>query len=919
MPRKPIDALPADLRQLMKVLPEASEEERRSLLDGTRELLAGTGRDVIRTLPPLERVKWTLAGEGRREDLVDVLRFERENPAAFHVNGLRRARIAVPGLDGSSLPDEVTRLRRGELQVRSKLTGMVWRDGRLVVSGYAYLDNSPMATKPRVPRIAWLRRLGSKRRVRLELHTVREPQATVDSKQALHCYDWSGFEIVLDPRKLMSRGVWTDAEWLLTVAVAGPGGLHAGGVLKTQIGTSGHSQARELQDGVRLVAGFDEDRLRFTVDRVPAEVTGHTWAEDHLELAVRVREEAGGDQVRLRVGRSGGEAAQDLPLTVERREGGWTLCTARIPAEELRVATSPAQKTADFITSFVLGDGTVRRATVSADFPPAAYPVADGREVAVTTDGPGLLKLHDRMRQPVVDGLEWTPDGELVLEGSYTGAGEAMELVLRHGERFEEKKLPLEYAGDRFTVRVRPEETESYGARLPLRKGRWYFSFRRTGAWSHDADTPVKIRADLVGRLPLAQEAGDRDRTYTLERRFFDRIFLASSSTLSDTERGAYRQRRLREEFTARKKSEPLREAVFYNSFGGKQFSDSPRAVYEELARRGVEVEHLWSVSDQQVALPPGVRPVEWQSAEWYEALARSRYVVTNVGIGDWFERREGQRVVQTWHGTPLKKIGADLLGTPKANRAYIDSLPHRSRQWDFLVSPNAFTTPIMRHAFRCETEVLESGYPRNDVFHAPDRAATAARVRETLGIPAGKKVVLYAPTWRDDQRYGGKRFKLDLQVDLDAAHRALGDDQVFLFRKHPKVLDSIPGAGQGFVWDVSDYPDIAELYLIADVLITDYSSAFFDFAHSGKPMLFFTYDLEHYRDTLRGFYFDFTTRAPGPLIKTSQDLIAALANLGDVTAEYEDRYAEFVRDFCEPADGLATRRVVDRMLEDNG
>lgn len=911
----------------MKFLPEASPEELAAFLSGTREFLAEpAGAKTVAKLPPVERVKWQLAAEERVDDLNTVLRFERENPAAFHVRGLRRARIEIPGLDTRSLPEEVTRLRAGELPARAKLTSLTWEDGRLMVRGYAYLVNSPMDAKPRIPRLAWLRQRGSRRRVPLTLRTVHAPQATADSKQALHSYDWSGFEIALDPRKFTHRGDWADGDWALTLAVPGPGGAHLGGVLKTQIGTSGHSQVRFVEDGVRLIAGFAEDRLRFTVDRVPAEITGQSRLAGDLELRVRVRESAwaAGGPLRLRVVRAGSEEPRDLPLEElseeSRTAGGWRLCAARMPLSDLCVAKSDTDKTHDFHVFFVFADGTTRRATVAADFAAGSHPLGavpggrEGRELALTTDGPGLLKVHDRMCQPVVDALEWTDGGELTLEGGYAGPGERMELILRHGERFEEQTVPLRFADGRFSARVRPDFAESYGTMLPLRKGRWYFSFRAVGAWDNKADAPVKIRADLVDRLPLAHRG--EHRTYTVERRFFDRIFLASGQVLTEEERGAYRQRQLREEFTAEQKALPLRDAVFYNSFGGKQFSDSPRAVYEELVRRGLDVEHLWSVSDQQVALPPGVRPVEWHSREWYEALARSRYVVTNVGIGDWFERREGQRVVQTWHGTPLKKIGADLLGTPKANRAYIASLPHRSRQWDFLVSPNAFTTPIMRDAFCCETEILESGYPRNDIFHARDRVKTAARVRETLGIPEGKKVVLYAPTWRDDQRYGGTRFKLDLHVDLTAAQRELGEDHVFLFRKHPKVLDSIPGAGQGFVHDVSAYPDIAELYLIADVLITDYSSAFFDFAHSGKPMLFFTYDLEHYRDTLRGFYFDFQARAPGPLIKTSEELVRAIGNLDEVRAEYREQYAEFVRDFCEPADGLATRRVVERMLE---
>ncbi|MDG4865189.1 CDP-glycerol glycerophosphotransferase family protein, partial [Streptomyces sp. T-3] len=194
------------------------------------------------------------------------------------------------------------------------------------------------------------------------------------------------------------------------------------------------------------------------------------------------------------------------------------------------------------------------------------------------------------------------------------------------------------------------------------------------------------------------------------------------------------------------------------------------------------------------------------------------------------------------------------------------------------------------------------------------DRRAAAARAR--IGLPAGKRVVLYAPTWRDDQFYGPGRYKLDLKIDLEKARAALGHNTVLMIRKHPNIVDSVPGAGDGFVYDVSQYPDIAELFLVADVLITDYSSLMFDYANTGRPMLFFTYDLEHYRDKLRGFYFDFDEHAPGPLIERSDDLIAALADIDRVAHAYRPRYEAFQRHFCDLDDGYASVRVVDRMLE---
>ncbi|MBT2401593.1 CDP-glycerol glycerophosphotransferase family protein [Streptomyces sp. ISL-100] len=851
--------VPEPLSRSMKYFPEASEEDRAGFLAAAKEFMAGADPKKVAKFPPISRVQWYLAAQGRADELVETLRYERRNPGVYQVKGLRQARIELPGVDLGALPSRARKLNRRELPVRSMLTDMRWQDGLLVLRGYAYVPGAPAATGKRSVRIAGLRKEGGGGSVPLKQKTVLEPRATTSAKSGLHSYDWSGFEITIDPRRLRSRGRWQPGTWALGIGIPRAGGLSVGRVRKSDAGRAGHSQVQVFDDGVRVVAGFSEDRLQLSVDVVPAEVEAHEAARDGVELTVRYRPKttAGRKPVALRVTHAGSEKPAEYLYPLESREGsygdGWARSAAYVPFADLPVDGVRPKKVHNARVSIVFADGTSRRATIAQGMRTGTYQLPCGREVAAHTDGAGTFFLQARVVQPVVDRMRWTARGELSLQGTYLGPEEPMRLVIRHSTRHEERVLPVEVADGRFSALVTPETMPTYEGTLPLRSGRWYFTFRAATEWDHANDIPVTIRPDLVGKLPMAHKG--RDRKYTVDRRFFDRFFLRSGSALSPQVRGGYRQRQLRETFYPQQQRLPLREAVLYNSFGGKQFSDSPRAVYQELVRRGTDVEHIAVVADAQAVLPAGVRGVAWGSEEWYEALARCRYVVTNVGINDWFTRREGQVVVQTWHGTPLKRIGADLLGTPKANLAYIASLPQRSRQFSLFVSPNAFTTPIMTHAFQLKCEVLEAGYPCNDVFHAEDREKTAARVREQLGIPEGKKVVLYAPTWRDDQRYEGKRFKLDQQVDLTAAEKALGHDHVFLYRKHNKVLDSIPGAGQGFVYDVAAYPDIADLYLIADVLITDYSSVLFDFAHSGRPMLFFTYDLEHYRDTLRGFY----------------------------------------------------------------
>ncbi|WP_406381714.1 CDP-glycerol glycerophosphotransferase family protein [Streptomyces sp. NBC_01618] len=907
------DLTSAGVRRILRYFPESSQDEREELRATARELLDIHGEGVLTNLPPLERVIWYLAAEGRAEDLVEVVRHQRRDPGGFLVAGARRPRLVLPGLRGLTLPERIAALAHRDLPVTAQLTSVGWRGDDLVWEGYAFVANLPRPSSRVIGRFAVLEDGETGRRIRLRMRRTRSEQATVASGQALHCYDHTGFEVVVSARRLRELAKHGAGQWFLQVGIAGPGGIYGARVRQHDAGTAGHNQVRHLADGSRLVVGFTKNAVSITVQQPPVEVESCTVADGELRLVTRARS---GAKAPTAMSVVEGDTGLDSPLTplsgspdaFRRYQSVFSL--ARLATNDL-----PGTKTRQFKVTLRGADGRGQAALLAEGFTTGRHRLAPGRELAVHRDGPGRLVLATRAVRPVVDAMTVTGSGELVLEGTYPGE-EAVgkKVILRHGVRFEEKELPVELADGRFTIRINPEAApQAYGPELPLCPGRWYLYFRDADAWDKSEDVPVTLRPEQVQELPMCFSGPQR--AYTVDRRHFDRIFIEPERLLGPGEHGAYRQRMLREVYFHEQRELPLRDAVLYMSLSGKQFSDSPRAVYEELVRRGVDVEHIWTQDGGLPEMPPGARVVGLRSREWYEALARSRYVVVNSAVGDWFVTRPGQQVVQTWHGTPLKKIGKDLQGATKSNPAYIASLPHSYRQFDFVVSPNAYTTEIMRRAYTIEGEMLESGYPRNDVFHAPDRDARAVRVRERLGLPEGKKVVLYAPTWREDQKHASKLYKLDLRIDLAAAQAELGHDHVLLFRKHPRVHGNVPGAGRGFVWDVTRYPDIADLYLVADVLVTDYSSAFFDFAHSGKPMLLFTYDLEHYRDTLRGLYFDLTTRAPGPLLETSEDLVKALRDVDAVEAEYREKYAQFIRDFCEPGDGLATARVIDRML----
>jgi CDP-glycerol glycerophosphotransferase len=351
---------------------------------------------------------------------------------------------------------------------------------------------------------------------------------------------------------------------------------------------------------------------------------------------------------------------------------------------------------------------------------------------------------------------------------------------------------------------------------------------------------------------------------------------------------------------------------VFYDSFGG-MYSDNPRAIFEELSGRGRDFSHVWAASDP-APFPRGTRTVRRSDAKHLRALGRAKYLVVNAQMPGYVEKKRGAVYLQTWHGTPLKRIGFDnpqwsLL--PAGLREFAREIA----RWDYLISQNRFSTDIFRQAFRYEGEILETGYPRNDVLSSPDRDAIAKRVRTELGIKDGLTAVLYAPTWRDDVVDGSGRRSFSLELDVDLMERALGEDHVLLLRLHHAIPPAEVDAVKPFVRNVSGHPDIRELYLAADVLLTDYSSAMFDFAVTGKPVLFFTYDLDTYRDDVRGFYLDFERDAPGPLLTTTDEVIDSLRDLGIVAAEHAGRYAAFRARYCHFDDGRAAARIVDRVF----
>ncbi|MGN7312580.1 bifunctional glycosyltransferase/CDP-glycerol:glycerophosphate glycerophosphotransferase [Alkalicoccobacillus gibsonii] len=361
---------------------------------------------------------------------------------------------------------------------------------------------------------------------------------------------------------------------------------------------------------------------------------------------------------------------------------------------------------------------------------------------------------------------------------------------------------------------------------------------------------------------------------------------------------------------------------IVFESFGGKSYSCSPRAIYEELQRVDPSYTCVWAFNDpSSKEIVGNGKKVKRLSLRYYYYMATSKYWVINARVPKYIKKRDETEYVQTWHGTPLKRLAADMKevhmpGT--STSTYKKNFYEEAQRWDYLVSPNDYSTEIFKRAFHFNKEVLDVGYPRNDLFYKEEinNPTSIANLKERIGLPSDKKVILYAPTWRDDEFYGKGEYKFDIKLDLFDMKKRLGDEYVVVLRMHYLIADNLNVDGlEGFAYNFSDYDDIAELYLVSDILITDYSSVFFDYANLNRPILFYTYDLDKYRNDLRGFYIDFEQEAPGPILLESEQVIDSIERINEVQEEYRVVVTNFKSKFCHLDDGLAAKKIIKNVL----
>ncbi len=371
---------------------------------------------------------------------------------------------------------------------------------------------------------------------------------------------------------------------------------------------------------------------------------------------------------------------------------------------------------------------------------------------------------------------------------------------------------------------------------------------------------------------------------------------------------------------------------VVFQSFNGRNFSDNPKSLYLEMLndKKYKDYKYVWlfkNVEDNKKYLKgyKNTIIVKDRSRKAYKYYSRAKYIIVNAVLHEEIIRRNDQVFVQCWHGTPLKclrcdiKYDSNLLRTKKEIKRTNDK---DVKRFNYFISPSKFASEKFISSFNLkelnkEDIIIETGYPRNDdLFDITKKQSND--IKKKLGLPKNKKVILYAPTFRDNQYNSGSGFCYNLGIDLDKIQSEISDEYVLLFRTHYYVTNQLNlKKYKGFIFDVSNYNDINDLYITSDILITDYSSVFFDYANLKRPILFYMYDLEEYKNKLRDFYMDLKI-LPGPIIQDEESLIKSIKNINIYYDLYNNKYKKFNKKFNYLDGRNCSKRVLDIIIGDD-
>ncbi len=845
-----------------------------------------------------QKLRGWLVAESRWDDLTAADEFFRlDGSLPPTVVRERRVLPAVPAdatfLDG--VPARVQELSTFETGFEGVVERVSWQaDGSLELTGWAMprsIDLSDRLTELEVALVE----VGSGERRALAVEQFHDPAPSAWSQHLNAVYDGAYFRARVAVADL-PPGIWS------VHAEVGVDGVRRSGAI--------HTRARASS------AGFPVARAFAVGEDATAVVTPGMDPSHGFGVTVRHADVAVAD---LRVegpilsGRLTGPGAHRVRAVV-----------AGAGEERVRVAVEPD---ADGVRTFRLElpvGGEPRRWTVRtvAGKARAGLPVSpeEGREggtwgprgLAWTLSGRGNLSLVTDTPRLHVTAIRLAPEGIGVtvrhagvdLASARLLAGHVTLPVL---DRTDLDPTTAELVLDR-------RHSVLGGPRLPAPLGRYVLAADPApGAPSADP-VHAQVAPELAGQLPRREQ----DDRLSLRHgvRPNGELLVEVRPPIAADEEGSAKQHRLRR-FHRTADLAP-RDAVLFQCYLGEFATDSQAALDRVLAVRRPDLTRYWGVRDHATAVPDGAVPVVIGSREWHEVLGAARYLCNNIDFPGFFTKRPHQRYLQTFHGYPFKSMGRSFWAGKGWGPERIEAeLARRNAEYDAIVVPSERAAEFYRQEYDYTGRVLVTGYPRSDFIVNAHRDRVRTEVLGRLGVDPATTVVLYAPTYRDQLTTRVYAAKLFDELDLVALTERLGPDVTILLRGHnnnQRELDRVLSVPQ--VVDVTDYPEINELTVAADVAVLDYSSLRFDWALTGRPAVYFVPDVETYF-AQRPPLFPYAGTAPGPWATTTEEVAEALGDVAGLQTTYADEIAAFNAEFNQLHDGRASDRVVDAFFTD--
>lgn len=368
---------------------------------------------------------------------------------------------------------------------------------------------------------------------------------------------------------------------------------------------------------------------------------------------------------------------------------------------------------------------------------------------------------------------------------------------------------------------------------------------------------------------------------------------------------------------------------ILFEAFAGKNYTCSPKAIYEQMLemKRFDNYQFIWAFNNpdkHMIKSDKRTKVIVSGSSEYYKYMSKSHYWIINYMLPTFIKKKKNQIYVQCWHGTPLKKLRYDIevegaaLNTTKEIRKRNDK---DVKRYDYFISPSKYSSEKFTSSFNLNKLhkmdiIIEEGYPRNDfLFNKTNN--DIENIKKKLKLPLNKKIMFYMPTFRDNQHDSKLGYTHKLELDLDKLMKKYKKEYILLFSVHYFVENKIDVEKyKNFVFNVSGYDEINELYLISDILITDYSSIFFDYANLNKPIIFYMYDLNLYKNDLRDFYINLE-ELPGNIVTNQNELEKEIDNIDISYKQNKEKYLEFNKKYNYLDDGYASSRVINKLFKE--